>query len=79
MDTYVLLAKGQRGLALVDLIQRVTADPSLFTFGELLDVQSIREVIHSVCAVSWNHFTGCLEAVTSVWYACRVSHGLYFI
>lgn len=44
MDTYVLLAKGQRGLALVDLIQKVTADPSVFTFGELLDVQSIREL-----------------------------------
>lgn len=44
MQSYVLLAKGQRGLALVDLIQKITADPAIFVFGELLDVPSMKEV-----------------------------------
>jgi hypothetical protein len=44
MEQYLLLAKGARGRALVDLIQKVTADPVVFAFGELLDVPSIKEV-----------------------------------
>lgn len=44
MDQYLLLAKGARGRAVVDLIQRAVSDPAVFAFGELLDVQSVREV-----------------------------------
>ncbi len=40
-----MLAKGARGRALVDLIQKVTAEPGIFTFGELFDVPSVQEVL----------------------------------
>ena len=45
MEQYCLLAKGARGLALADLIQRVTSDPQIFAFGELLSMPHIQEVI----------------------------------
>mmetsp|Transcript_8280 Transcript_8280/g.24785 ORF Transcript_8280/g.24785 Transcript_8280/m.24785 type:complete len:252 (-) Transcript_8280:4273-5028(-) len=44
MDQYLLLAKGARGRAVVDLIHRAVSDPAVFAFGELLDVQSVREL-----------------------------------
>jgi COP9 signalosome complex subunit 7 len=44
MEQYCLLAKGARGLALVDLIQRVTSDPQVFAFGELLAIQNVKEL-----------------------------------
>uniref|UniRef100_A0A061RVR6 COP9 signalosome complex subunit 7 n=1 Tax=Tetraselmis sp. GSL018 TaxID=582737 RepID=A0A061RVR6_9CHLO len=44
IEQYCILAKGARGRALVDLIQKATAEPSLFVFGELLDVESVREL-----------------------------------
>lgn len=44
MEQYLLLAKGARGRALVDLIQKVTSDPAVFAFGELLDNPSVKEV-----------------------------------
>jgi len=44
MEQYCLLAKDARGLALVDLIQRVTSDPQIFAFGELLAMQNVKEV-----------------------------------
>ena len=45
MEQYCLLAKGARGLALADLIQRVTSDPQIFAFGELLSMPHIQEVM----------------------------------
>ena len=45
MEQYCLLAKGARGLALADLIQRVTSDPQIFAFGELLSMQQVQEVM----------------------------------
>ncbi|BDA49446.1 COP9 signalosome complex subunit 7a [Coccomyxa sp. Obi] len=47
LEGYLLLAKGARGLALADLIQKVTAEPGIFTFGELLDVPSVKELENS--------------------------------
>ena len=47
LEGYLLLAKGARGLALADLIQKVTAEPGIFTFGELLDLPNVKEVITS--------------------------------
>eukprot|EP00955_Chlamydomonas_euryale_P085862 364170-Chlamydomonas_euryale.AAC.7 len=44
MQQYLLLAKGARGRTLVELISRATAEPSLFAFGELLDVPGVAEV-----------------------------------
>ena len=44
LEQYVLLAKGLRGLALRDLIAKATAEPGLFTFGELLCLPAVQEV-----------------------------------
>lgn len=44
IQQYVLLAKGLRGRGLTDLIAKATGDPAVFGFGELLDVQSVKEV-----------------------------------
>ena len=48
MEQYLLLAKGTKGRALVDLIQKVTAEPGIFAFAELLDLSNIKEVSHVV-------------------------------
>ena len=48
MEQYLLLAKGTKGRALVDLIQKVTAEPGIFAFAELLDLSNIQEVSHTV-------------------------------
>uniref|UniRef100_A0A7R9VU50 PCI domain-containing protein n=1 Tax=Chlamydomonas euryale TaxID=1486919 RepID=A0A7R9VU50_9CHLO len=47
MQQYLLLAKGARGRTLVELISRATAEPSLFAFGELLDVPGVAEMSKS--------------------------------
>ena len=44
IQQFVLLAKGARGRGLVDLIQKATSEPLLFTFGELLEVPTISDV-----------------------------------
>lgn len=44
IQQYVLLAKGARGRGVTEVIARATSDPSVFGFGELLDVQSTKEV-----------------------------------
>ena len=44
IEQYCLLAKGARGRALVDLIQKATGEPCLFAFGEILDIDSVKEV-----------------------------------
>ncbi|KAG2485314.1 hypothetical protein HYH03_015987 [Edaphochlamys debaryana] len=44
IQQYVLLGKGARGRGLTDLIAKATADPSVFGFGELLDVPSVKEL-----------------------------------
>lgn len=58
MMQYLLLAKGARGRALMELISRATSDPMLFAFGELLDVPTVSEVrFWTVCI--WNeHWHG---------------------
>ncbi|KAK9904924.1 hypothetical protein WJX75_005723 [Coccomyxa subellipsoidea] len=50
LEGYLLLAKGARGLALADLIQKVTAEPGIFTFGELLDLPNVKELEKSECS-----------------------------
>jgi len=44
IEQYLLLAKGLRGLALSDLITKATAEPGLFTFGELLILPQVQQV-----------------------------------
>ncbi|GBF99519.1 COP9 signalosome complex subunit [Raphidocelis subcapitata] len=44
MQQYLLLAKSARGRALCELINKATAEPGLFAFGELLDTPSIAEL-----------------------------------
>ena len=50
IEQYCILAKGARGLALQDLIQRATAEPGIFAFGELLSVPAVQEVLCSAVA-----------------------------
>ena len=47
---YVLLAKGMKGRGVADVLTKATADPSVFGFGELLDVPSVREVSQACAA-----------------------------
>ena len=47
IESYLLLANGVRGAAVVGLIQQVIAANNLFVFGEILDhsnVQAVKEV-----------------------------------
>mmetsp|Transcript_15231 Transcript_15231/g.38744 ORF Transcript_15231/g.38744 Transcript_15231/m.38744 type:complete len:257 (+) Transcript_15231:153-923(+) len=44
IEQYLLLAKGTRGRGAADLIQRATAEPGLYAFGELLEVESVQEL-----------------------------------
>ncbi len=44
VEQYLLLSKNARGLALVDLITKCTAEPGLFTFGEILSLTAVQEV-----------------------------------
>lgn len=44
IQQYVLLAKGARGRAVVELIVKATSDPGVFGFGELLACQSVQDV-----------------------------------
>ena len=40
------MAKRAKGRALVDLIQKATAEPGIFAFAELLDLPNVKEVRH---------------------------------
>lgn len=44
IQQYLLLAKSARGRALCELINKATAEPGLFAFGELLDTPAVNEV-----------------------------------
>jgi hypothetical protein len=44
VQQFLLLAKSVRGRALCELINKATAEPGLFAFGELLDMPNIAEV-----------------------------------
>lgn len=44
MEQFMLLAKNAKGLALVDLVTRATAEPGLFTFGEILSLPAVQQV-----------------------------------
>ena len=44
LEQFCILAKGTKGRAIADLIQRATSQPGIFTFGELLDIPNVKEV-----------------------------------
>lgn len=73
MDQYLLLAKGARGRAVVDLIHRAVSDPAVFAFGELLDVQSVREVSHPNDGLAAYHASVTLMHVLSMTSTARVT------
>lgn len=41
---FLILGKSARGRALAELINRATAEPGIFTFGELLSLPNVQEV-----------------------------------
>lgn len=41
---FLILAKSTRGRALCELISKATAEPGIFTFGELLSLPNVQEV-----------------------------------
>lgn len=43
-EQYLLLAKNAKGLALVDLINKATAEPGVLSFGELLSLPATQEL-----------------------------------
>lgn len=44
LETFLLLAKNTRGAASANLITQVTESPNIFTFGELLNVDGIKQL-----------------------------------
>ena len=44
VEEYLLLVKGTKGRATADLVQKVTAEPGIFAFGEFLDAPSVVQV-----------------------------------
>lgn len=44
LQQYLLLGKSAKGRSICELIAKATAEPGLFTFGELLDLPSVQEV-----------------------------------
>ena len=45
LEQYLLLAKGLRGLGLSDLIKKIIEEPGIFTFGELLLLPQVQQVM----------------------------------
>lgn len=52
LEEYCLVAKGSRGRTLADVVQRATADPVLFAFGELLAVPLVQQLAETDQAAS---------------------------
>lgn len=68
VEQYLLLAKNARGLALADLVAKCTAEPGLFTFGEILALPGVQEVRRAGAGVA-----GC----SSLWRARRAHVALH--
>lgn len=52
VEPFLLLAKSARGAGAAKLVEQATAAPGVFVFGELLEVNAIKEVGASHLAVS---------------------------
>lgn len=44
LEQFILLGKGAKGAACLELINQVLETPGIYVFGELLDMPSIKEV-----------------------------------
>ena len=44
LEAFLLLGKSVRGIAATQLVQQVTEAPNIFVFGELLQLDGIKEV-----------------------------------
>jgi len=45
LEPFLLLSKNARGRAAADLVQKATAEPGVFAFGELLEIPGIKQVM----------------------------------
>ena len=62
LEQFILLSKGARGPALAKLIENVTGEAGIFSFGALLDVPSVREARScSACALRQSAQYGAFE------------------
>ncbi|KAI1303594.1 COP9 signalosome complex subunit 7a [Halotydeus destructor] len=53
LEQFIILSKGARGLAAVELIKQVLEHPNIYVFGELLDQPSIKELEENADHSSW--------------------------
>ncbi|KAK9820336.1 hypothetical protein WJX72_009146 [[Myrmecia] bisecta] len=54
LEQFLLLAKRAKGLALSKIIEKATSEPGVFTFGELLDLPSVKELRGSESGLWYN-------------------------
>ncbi|XP_078615797.1 COP9 signalosome complex subunit 7b-like [Branchiostoma floridae x Branchiostoma japonicum] len=54
LEPFLILAKGAKGSAAVALIQQVTEAPSVYVFGDLLDLPNIQELSDGTNTKWWN-------------------------
>lgn len=52
LEAFLLLGKNVRGIAATQLVQQVTEAPNIFVFGELLQLDGVKEVY----LISSSHF-----------------------
>ena len=60
LEPFLLLAKNAKGKAAAELINRVTEEPGIYGFGELLDIAGIKEVRHH--ELPHRHKIACMQA-----------------
>ena len=48
VEQFVLLAKGAKGAAAVELVKQALEAPGVYVFGELLDTPNIKEVSNDI-------------------------------
>jgi hypothetical protein len=70
LQQYLLLGKSAKGRSMCELITKATAEPSLFTFGELLDLPTVQEVRDEAAARELGDLPA--STVLAHSYCCRV-------
>lgn len=51
LEQFLLLSKGAKGRACAALIEKAVNSPSIFVFGELLDMPNVQAVRERACAL----------------------------
>jgi len=73
LEPFLLLSKNARGRAAADLVQKATAEPGVFAFGELLEIPGIKQLqgseleaayslLQLFCYGTWQDYKGLSEA-----------------